>query len=149
MVDILAQFKQSQARRAGTELEHLEQLGDALAGVGLGGQQPTIIHVKAIDVLTKLVALGNELADDETPIQLRVMMRGLETLRPLLLEMFAKVPPDVIVGFMRELGEDVMSIVHLGDAEGYGRPKAIEAPAAEVPLPSPHDEQPAADSPTA
>lgn len=87
----------------------LEHLGDELAGYF--GAEITDTHRQAVETLSKLMTLGADMASEETPLALRVLMRTLISLKPTLLEMLAKVPASDIVRFMTGLRDDIQQII--------------------------------------
>jgi hypothetical protein len=128
------------ARQAHTP-EQLEALGEQLAAAGLGGAMgamPTPVHEKAVDVLTKLVQLGATTMDDDTPVMLRTLVRGLEHTRPMLVQTFAKTDTQTVLNFMAALMGDLQSIIDEGAQHGvYPQPPNL-------PDTGPHDTHDAA-----
>lgn len=128
----------------------LERRADALGA--LGGPAPLPIHDKAVEVLTELLTLGGDLATDDTPLQLRVLMRTLTQVRPMIREMIAKVDPAQIVEFMGYLRDKIDDVIQEGPPRTLGADTAVvngervtpsrpvDPPAVDVPLP--YDEGP-------
>lgn len=106
MRSILKRYNEANADDAATGLDAYA------AGLATIGQQlPTETHIKAVEVLTDLMTLGQDLATEDTPAQLRILMRLLKQCRPLMLEMITKVPPEQITTYMSSLRDQIQGII--------------------------------------
>ncbi len=94
-------------------VEQLERRGDRLAGPLAQRAHP--VHVKAADVLAKMLTLGGQLAGENTPAHMRVIMRMLETSRPMLLEQLVTIEPAQIRAFMGALAGELLAIANEPD----------------------------------
>jgi hypothetical protein len=127
-------------RNAEAALSTLEARADALANIG-----PAIspLHRQTVDVLTRLMLIGRQMTDKDTPQHFRMLMTMLEHSRDLMLEGIAKVPAPQIREFMTQLRDEIQSVIDAPDEDvaGYDErtPAALEAgaPALED-LPSGH-----------
>lgn len=87
----------------------LENRGERLAMPA--GMQPSPVHVQAVQVMSELMTLGQQLSGPDTPTHLKVLMRTVEKGKPMLLEGLASVPPEKIQEFFRDLSARIQLII--------------------------------------
>lgn len=77
----------------------------------------TPTHYAAVRVLSELLTMGERFSGPASavPVQLRVMVRTLRKLEPVLVEEFAKVPPAQIKAFMTEMRDQINGIIEAPD----------------------------------
>lgn len=91
---------------------------------------PSPVHIALVNVMGDLMSMGIKLsANNGTPTHLRVLMRTLDQMRPMLLENVSSMPPDRIKLFMGDLVARMQSIIDTPDVTDVSTlPVEPEAP---------------------
>lgn len=93
----------------------LDELGDRIGGevaVNPLAPKPTAVHLATIEVLSSLLDLASSASPgEEVPSELRMLLRFVQRLKPMMLEGVAKQPEAQIKVFMRKLSESIQTIL--------------------------------------
>lgn len=93
----------------------------------LAGEAPSSpVKLATVEVLSKLLRLAVEMTGEDTPTHLQVLVKMLEKGRPLLLEGLEKVPDPTVVVFMREIRDDIQTIIDAGGVDSAGTPEGSD-----------------------
>lgn len=79
-------------------------------------QAPSPVHIALVTVMGDLMSMGLSMSsNNNTPTHLRVLMRTLDQMKPMLLENVSSMPPDKIKTFMGDLVARMQSIIDTPD----------------------------------
>ena len=73
--------------------------------------QPTAVHIQTVKVLRDLLTLGRKFSGPNVPAPLRMLMRTLDKMEPVLIEELADVDPDELKAFLLELRNRLDSVL--------------------------------------
>lgn len=96
--------------------EALEERRAELAAAHAPRSEPTPVHAAVVELLKRLLTLGQLYSSEAVPLPLRVMMRTLDQMTGTLVEEFAQVPPDRIVIFFRGLRDELDAVIRAAEA---------------------------------
>lgn len=106
------------ARSFSSRYDELAERGSKLVGAR-SALQPTPVHRRAVRIMQDLLELATKFSNpDSTPQALRVALRMLRQLEPMLLEEMATVPDMAIVEFLVLLRNEIDEVICLVPALG-------------------------------